>query len=132
MFGLVNVGCQPSFDQALAQTIGKQTAVSSLVLGIEPTELRLEDGLSMLYGSNISWATDTKPATKEIYPARVFDLLVGDRRGRQSDRSVLDEVLADANDLKRRVSRSDGQKIEEYLESVRSIETRMCAAACAL
>lgn len=117
-----------SFDQVLAQTIGKQTEVSSLVLGIEPTELRLEDGLSMLYGSNISWATDTKPATKEIYPARVFDLLVGDRRGRQSDRSVLDEVLADANDLKRRVSRSDGQKIEEYLESVRSIETRIARA----
>ena len=117
-----------SFDQVLAQTIGKQTAVSSLVIGIEPTELRLEDGLSMLYGSNISWATDTKPATKEIYPARVFDLLMGDRRGRQSDRSVLDEVLADANDLKRRVSRSDGQKIEEYLESVRSIETRIAQA----
>ncbi|HWB08072.1 MAG TPA: DUF1552 domain-containing protein [Pirellulales bacterium] len=117
-----------SFDQVLAQTIGKQTAVPSLVLGIEPTELRLEDGLSMLYGSNISWASDTKPATKEIYPARVYDLLVGDGRGRQSDRSVLDEVLADANELKRRVSRSDGQKMEEYLESVRSIETRLAHA----
>jgi hypothetical protein len=117
-----------SFDQVLAQTVGRQTAVPSLALGIEPTELRLEDGLSMLYGSNISWASDTKPATKEIYPARVFDLLVGDGRGRQSDRSVLDEVLADANDLKRRVSRSDGQKLEEYLESVRSIETRIARA----
>ena len=114
-----------SFDQVLVQTIGKQTTIPSLVVGIEPTELRLEDGLSMLYGSNISWATDTKPATKEIYPARVFDLLVGDGRGRQSDRSVLDEVLADANDLKRRLSRSDSQKLEEYLESVRSIETRI-------
>jgi hypothetical protein len=117
-----------SFDQVLAQTIGRQTAVPSLVLGIEPTELRLEDGLSMLYGSNVSWATDTKPATKEIYPARVFDLLVGDGKGRESDRSVLDEVLADANDLKRRVSRSDGHKLDEYLESVRSIETRIARA----
>ncbi len=33
------------------------TAVPSLVLGIEPTELRLEDGLSMIYGSCISWAS---------------------------------------------------------------------------
>ena len=40
-----------TFDQTLAQSIGKQTAVPSLVPGIEPTELRLEDGLSMLYGS---------------------------------------------------------------------------------
>lgn len=117
-----------TFDQVLAQTIGKQTAVPSLVLGIEPTELRLEDGLSMLYGSNISWAADTKPATKEIYPARVFDLLVGDGKGRQLDRSVLDEVLADARDLKRSVSRSDGEKLDEYLESVRSIETRIARA----
>ncbi|HVW37806.1 MAG TPA: DUF1552 domain-containing protein [Pirellulales bacterium] len=118
-----------TFDQVLAQTIGKQTAVPSLVLGIEPTELRLEDGLSMLYGSNISWAADTKPATKEIYPARVFDLLVGDGKGRQLDRSVLDEVLADARDLKRSVSRSDGEKLDEYLESVRSIETRIARAS---
>ncbi|MGH7135657.1 MAG: DUF1552 domain-containing protein, partial [Pirellulales bacterium] len=117
-----------TFDQVLAQTLGKQTVIPSLVLGIEPTELRLEDGLSMLYGSNISWATDTKPATKEIYPARVFDLLVGDGKGRQRDRSVLDEVLVDANDLKRRVSGPDRDKLEEYLESVRSIETRIARA----
>jgi hypothetical protein len=96
-----------------------------LVLGIEPTELRLEDGLSMLYGSNISWAADTKPATKEIYPARVFDLLVGDGKGRPLDRSILDEVLADARDLERRVSRADRGKLQEYLESVRSIEQRI-------
>ena len=40
-----------SFDQILAQRIGNQTAVPSLVLGIEPNELRLEDGLSMLYST---------------------------------------------------------------------------------
>jgi hypothetical protein len=95
------------------------------VLGIEPTELRLEDGLSMLYGSNISWASDTKPATKEIYPARVFDLLVGDGTSRRLDRSILDDVLADAHDLERRVSRADRGKLHEYLESVRSIEQRI-------
>ena len=66
----------------------------SLALGIEPNELRLEDGLSMIYGSSISWVSPTKPATKEIYPARAFDLLVGDGKGRQLDRSILDAVLA--------------------------------------
>ncbi len=44
-----------SMDQVLAQQLGDQTALPSLVLGIEPTELRLEDGLSMIYGSCISW-----------------------------------------------------------------------------
>ena len=118
-----------TFDQHLAQTIGKQMAVPSLVLGIEPTELRLEDGLSMLYGSNISWASDTKPATKEIYPARVFDLLVGGGKGRTLDRSILDEVLVDAHALEHKISLADRQKLAEYLESIRSIELRIEGAA---
>ena len=50
-------------DQVLAQRVGKHTALPSLVLGIEPTELRLEDGLSMLYGSCISWSSPTRPTT---------------------------------------------------------------------
>jgi hypothetical protein len=118
-----------TMDQVMAQEIGRQTAVPSLILGIEPTELRLEDGLSMLYGSCISWASDTKPAMKEIYPARVFDLLVGDGNGRRLDRSILDQVLGDANSLKNRVGRSDREKLDEYLESIRDVETRIERAA---
>ena len=118
-----------SMDQVLAQSIGQQTAIPSLVLGIEPTELRLEDGLSMIYGSCISWASDTKPATKEIYPARVFDMLVGDGSGRKADRAILDQVLADARDLRRRIATNDRRKLDEYLESVHSIEQRIERAA---
>ena len=79
----------------------------------------------MIYGSCISWASDTKPATKEIYPARVFDLLVGDADGRRLDRTILDEVLADARDLARQVSPADRRKLDEYLESIRDIERRI-------
>lgn len=114
-----------TMDQVLAQTIGKQTQLPSLVVGIEPTELRLEDGLSMLYGSNISWASDTRPAMKEIYPARVFDLLVGNGQSRELDRSILDEVMTDANQLHRQISYSDRQKLGDYLDSIRDIETRI-------
>ena len=118
-----------TMDQVLAQRIGHRTAVPSLVLGIEPTELRLEDGLSMIYGSCISWKSDIKPATKEIYPARVFDLLVGDGKGRRIDRSILDQVLADANSLKSRVAQSDRAKLDDYLESIRDIEKRLDRAS---
>jgi hypothetical protein len=121
------IRCGKSVDQVLAETIGKQTALPSLVLGIEPTELRLEDGLSMIYGSCISWTSPTKPATKEIYPARTFDAIVGggDRR---LDRSVLDQLTEDARRLKRQISSSDQTKLDEYLESIRSIERRIDAA----
>jgi hypothetical protein len=114
-----------SFDQILAQRIGQQTAVPSLALGIEPNELRLEDGLSMIYGSNVSWVSPSKPATKEIYPARVFDQLFDDGKGRRLDRSILDTVLTDAKSLQPRISTADRKKLDEYLESIRDIEKRL-------
>jgi len=124
--GEIRVG--RTMDQVLARRIGRRTAVPSLVLGVEPTELRLEDGLSMIYGSCISWATDTKPATKEIYPARVFDLLVGGGQKRELDRTILDQVLEDAGDLRGRIARGDQRKLDEYLESIRDVERRIDAA----
>ena len=96
-----------TMDQVLAQRIGQQTVVPSMALGIEPNELRLEDGLSMLYGSAISWASATRPATKEIYPARAFDQLVGDGKGRKLDRSILDAVLQETRDLQPKISTGD-------------------------
>jgi hypothetical protein len=124
-----DIRCAKSMDQVLADEIGGETEIPSLALGIEPTELRLEDGLSMIYGSCISWASPTKPATKEIYPARVFDRLVGSREGRALDRSVLDEVSRDARALGRRLNRPDRAKLDEYLESIRDIERRLDRAA---
>ena len=114
-----------TFDQVLSQRIGSQTAVPSLALGIEPNELRLEDGLSMIYGSCISWASPTKPATKEIYPARTFDQLVGDGSGRALDKTILDSVLEDSHSLQPKISRNDKVKLDEYLESIRDIEKRI-------
>ncbi len=118
-----------SMDQVLSRQIGGQTTVPSLVMGIEPNELRLEDGLSMIYGSAVSWATPTKPATKEIYPSRTFDQLVGDGSGRKLDRSILDAVLAETHNLQPKISRGDKVKLDEYLESVRDIEKRIDRAA---
>jgi hypothetical protein len=120
-----DIRCGLTMDQLLAQQIGDRTPIPSLVLGIEPTELRLEDGLSMLYGSCISWESETKPAMKEIYPARVFDLLVGDAKGGARDKSVLDEVMQDAKDLQGRIASNDRKKLTDYLDSIRDVEKRI-------
>ena len=125
--GVIRVGT--TMDQVLAAQLGHHTAVPSLVLGIEPNELRLEDGLSMIYGSSLSWATPTKPATKEIYPSRAFDRLVGDGTGRRLDRSILDEIRQDTQGLKPKISRGDSVKLDEYFESIRDIEKRIERAA---
>lgn len=114
-----------TMDQVIAGAIGDRTSIPSLVLGIEPNELRLEDGLSMVYGSSLSWVSPTRPATKEIYPARAFDRLVGDGTGRVLDRSILDAVRDDARSLTSRISSDDRHKIGEYFEGIRDIETRI-------
>ncbi|HVW06673.1 MAG TPA: DUF1552 domain-containing protein, partial [Vicinamibacterales bacterium] len=118
-----------SMDQLLAGQIGSRTQVPSLVMGIEPNELRLEDGLSMIYGSSLSWVSPTKPAAKEIYPSRVFDRLVGDGTARRLDRSILDEIRQDSQSLRTKISRNDNLKLGEYLESIRNIETRIDKAS---
>ncbi|MEO5821075.1 MAG: DUF1552 domain-containing protein, partial [Vicinamibacteraceae bacterium] len=114
-----------SMDQVVANAIGDKTSIPSLVLGVEPNELRLEDGLSMIYGSSLSWVSPSKPATKEIYPSRAFDRLVGDGTGRALDRSILDAVHSESAGLKPRVSRDDHHKLNEYFDGIRDIEKRI-------
>ena len=74
----------------------------------------------MIYGSNISWVSPTKPAKKSI--RRAFDQLVSDGKGRELDRSILDAVSVEASALRPRGRRRRPQKLDEYLESIRDIE----------
>jgi hypothetical protein len=112
-------------DQVLSAAVGDLTDVPSLVLGIEPNELRLEDGLSMIYGSSVSWISPTRAAAKEVYPARAFDRLVGDGSGRALDRSILDAVRQEAQSLRPRISKDDEHKLSEYFEGIRDVEKRI-------
>jgi hypothetical protein len=56
-----------------------------------------------------------------------FDRLFKDDASPE-DKSVLDAVLADAHELRRKISTGDKQKLDEYLDSVREIETRVANA----
>ena len=114
-----------SMDQRLAQHVGRQTKINSLVLGCEKANAGLHVGYSMLYSSHISWSAPTRPTPLEIYPAAAFDTLFGDGGVRQSDTSVLDAVLADANSLRGEISITDRRKIDEYLDSIREVERRI-------
>jgi hypothetical protein len=113
-----------SFDQLIAQTYGRSTKVPSLVLGCEQSNPSVHKNYSMLYSSHISWSSPTTPTPLELYPALAFDRLFKDEVT-PGDRSVLDAVRADATDLRRQISVSDRRKLDEYLESVRDVETRI-------
>jgi hypothetical protein len=113
-----------SVDQMLAQTYGRATKVPSLVLGCEPANPSVHKNYSMLYSSHISWSSPTTPTPLELYPALAFDRLFKDEVQR-GDKSVLDAVLADAGDLRRKISSRDQRKLDEYLDSVREVEQRI-------
>ncbi len=116
-----------SIDQLLAQHYGQTTKVPSLVLGCEKANPSVHKNYSMLYSSHISWSSPTAPTPLEVFPALAFDRLFRDEAGR-GDKSVLDAVLEDAGDLRRRISGSDQQKLDEYLGSVREVEQRIARA----
>ena len=113
-----------SVDQLVAQRIGHETKVPSLVLGCEKANPSVHKNYSMLYSSHISWSSPTTPTPLEVYPALAFDQLFKDSAQR-GDQSVLDAVLGDATDLRRNISHIDQQKLDEYLNSVREVEQRI-------
>ena len=113
-----------SMDQLLAQQYGRETKVPSLVLGCEKSNPAVHKNYSMLYSSHISWSSPTTPTPLELYPALAFDRLFKDEVS-VGDRSVLDSVLEDAQDLRRQISASDQRKLDEYLDSVRDVEQRI-------
>ncbi|MDA7673074.1 DUF1552 domain-containing protein [Verrucomicrobiales bacterium] len=113
-----------SMDQLLAQSYGKTTKVPSLVLGCERSNPSVHKNYSMLYSSHISWSSPTTPTPLEIYPALAFDRLFKDA-ATPADKSVLDAILSDAKSLRNNISKTDQQKLDEYLNSVREVEQRI-------
>jgi hypothetical protein len=113
-----------SFDQVVAQRIGRQTKLPSLVLGCEKANPSVHKNYSMLYSSHISWSGPSTPTPLEVYPALAFDQLFKDS-GEVEDHSVLDAVLSDAHHLRHKISRLDQQRLDEYLNSVREVEQRI-------
>jgi hypothetical protein len=113
-----------SFDQIIAQRYGHSTKVPSLVLGCERSNPGIHKNYSMLYSSHISWSSPTAPTPLELYPSLAFDRLFRDDAGR-ADQSVLDAVLDEATRVRRKISQGDQRKLDEYLNSVREVETRL-------
>ena len=114
-----------SMDQVLANQLGQETVQPSMVLGCEqPITGYHETNFSMAYSSHISWQNAMSPVPMEVYPSLAFDSLF-DNRGSRRTQSILDRVRDEAARLSRQVSRGDKAKLEEYLTSVREVETRI-------
>jgi hypothetical protein len=125
-----------SVDQIAANHIGKETQLPSLQLSLEPIDFSgsCDSGYSCVYTNTLCWRGPTMPLPMEDNPRAVFERLFGDagstdpairlRRLREK-RSILDSVMEKAVGLRNKVGPGDQRQVEEYLESIRSVERRI-------
>ena len=130
-----------SVDQFLANEIGTRTPLPSIQLGVDAPRTGVDNiggGFARIVGSYISWRDPHTPAAKEIVPQLAFNRLFRNGKpgtapslsmARQRDEaSILDVVLEKAKSVRKRGSSRDQAKLDEYLESVRSVEQRIQAS----
>jgi hypothetical protein len=127
----------PSVDQVAAKHVGHLTRFPSLELMCDEVRKSgsCDSGYSCVYQYNVSWQSATTPMPPEQNPRHVFERLFGgdasdDQKAnlalrRQTKRSILDFVAADARALGNKLGKQDGRKLDEYLTSVREIELRI-------
>ena len=114
-----------SIDQMIANKIGDQAPLSSLVLACEqPMTGYHETNFSLAYSSHISWQSPDSPVPVEVYPSLAFDNLF-ENRGSLRNMSILDRVKDRAETLSGKNSSTDKAKLDEYLTSVREVEKRV-------
>lgn len=114
-----------SLDQRAAEFVGSRTRFPSVTIG---SDYGLHGGCQMSWtrtGTRVppipgprelfrQLFVDDNPAAKKTAADRI--LLQG---------TILDAVLGDANSLKRKLNKNDGQKLDEYFSSVRDVETKL-------
>lgn len=128
----IDLNCNgKSMDQVAADQSRNLTPIPSLELGIDPVTTGVDTnvGYTRVYGSHIAWAGPTRPLARELNPRLVFERLFRathpSKASSTRDKWLLDRVLGDAKQLHQQLGTSDRQRIDEYLQSVRSIEQRL-------
>ena len=127
-----------SADQIAANYVGAFTTLPSLELATMPqTWKENQAGLNEAYYSHCSFRSPTQAVPAETNPRNVLNRLFHKQEqvgnGGESmrmdalDRSMLDIVLGGARDLRRTLPTADQRKLDEYLDSVRSVERRIAA-----
>jgi hypothetical protein len=108
----------PSIDQVVAGKIGGDSRFRSLQIGVAQESF----GESMQ--RNMSWAGYERALPPEMIPHRLFDRLFGAQEEGwvNRKRSILDAVMADASELKKRVPGEDQARVDEHLAGVRDLE----------
>lgn len=121
-------------DQVAANHIGHNTKLPSLELSMDLTQMagQCDNGYACVYQNNLSWASPTTPLPSEAHPRIVFESLFGEgvsakerREAQSQQKSLLDSMAEEINSLKTKVGASDKRVLDQYLQSIRSVERRL-------
>ena len=127
----------PSIDQHIAAAIGQQTLLPSLELGVESTDTFLETLVTHMCYAPVDQNDQYKraiPIQPVDDPVQVYARLTGSTQAGtteqilaalQNRKSVLDFVTEDYADLKGQLGNDDRAKLDQHLDNVRDIETRV-------
>ncbi|MEY5026735.1 MAG: hypothetical protein RLZZ244_2263 [Verrucomicrobiota bacterium] len=118
-----------SVDQVAAAHLGQETRFDSLVLDCGAAARPSGHGL----GLSLSWDRSGKPMSGPKNPVEAFHrLFAKDTTPMEQQqamlaqrRSVLDQALENARELQRGLSKTDKDKLDEYFQGIRDIETRL-------
>jgi hypothetical protein len=126
-----------TIDQIIARHIGQDSPFPSLEVATENFSGYIgacTPGYSCAYMNTISWTSPTTPLPMELNPRVMFERLFGGAgteaqrlASRKEDRSILDSIRDDAEDLQRGLPVHDRRRIDEYLDTIREIERRLQA-----
>jgi hypothetical protein len=143
----VNFGGSISVDQQIANTLVDQnngklpTPLHSLQIGLSTMD-SYTDGLPGPHSRSISWKSAGEPLYKIISPQAVFQhLMAGGFPSGSSNmtpatdpaatkramlrKSALDYIIDSSTSLKLRLSKSDNLRLDQFLTSVKTLETRV-------
>lgn len=128
-----------TIDQHIADAIGRDTPLRSLELGIEDINSASNScqfGWSCIYMNTLAWQTPTAPLPMEVNPQSAFERMFGDvgsaqeRAARLKNKaSILDSVIEAASRLNSELGVQDRTTVDEYLENIRDVESRIQSSA---
>jgi len=107
-----------TLDQVLAARISAGVRLRSL-------EMSCNNIGRNMHSRFISWRAPGVPLGAETDPREIFACMFGDPKGDFYRRSILDVVGEDARRLKANLGRADQGRLDEYLESVRTLERQI-------
>jgi hypothetical protein len=120
-----------SADQVAAAQFGEHTRYTSIQLAADAND---RNGHGP--GNSLAWDQRGKPLSAWTSPLKTYlklfatdDIPLAQRRAMLAEeRSVLDSVMIEAKDMQRGLTKSDTDKLDEYYQSIRDIETRLSKA----